>query len=201
MNNITFVYFDLGGVVIDHISSLGIIADHLAIERETLVTFFKKHANDLDRGNLSWDAFEEMIYKEYIAEKRLEKQLSAFFVDNFEMIEETHQLMHRISQKMNIGILSNVAEDVYELIQARKIIPNIEYHSIIVSAKIGSIKPEKEIFDFAIKEAGHKPNEVLFIDDSESNVMAARSFGWNAVQFDTNNPEKSVLLIEEEILL
>lgn len=200
MNDIKFVYFDLGGVVVDHIKSLEKIAIHLGIGQDKLVSFFRQHAHDLDRGVIRWDAFGERICLELGCPQKLEAPLSELFVDNLIKIQDTQQLMLKIKkQKIGIGILSNIAEDVFTLTQQKGFIPDIGYDSIVVSARIKVIKPEKEIFDYALQAINIKPQNVLFIDDTAVNIEAAKFHGWNTVLFDTKNPRTSVKLIEDMI--
>ena len=45
----------------------------------------------------------------------------------------------------------------------------------------GSMKPEPLIYQQAIKKSGVRPEHILFIDDLEANVLAARDQGLNAI--------------------
>ena len=42
------------------------------------------------------------------------------------------------------------------------------------------LKPSREIFDAAAAEIGLPPEEILFIDDSQTNVDGALAAGWQA---------------------
>ncbi|HMI50560.1 MAG TPA: HAD family phosphatase [Candidatus Saccharimonadales bacterium] len=53
----------------------------------------------------------------------------------------------------------------------------------VFSSEIGRIKPEPEIYQHCLKLLGSAPEETLFIDDRESNVLAARAQGIASVQF------------------
>ena len=54
----------------------------------------------------------------------------------------------------------------------------------VISGRVGWIKPEPEIFGLAATRFGAAPGELLFIDDVEANVQAARAAGWSALRFD-----------------
>jgi putative hydrolase of the HAD superfamily len=45
------------------------------------------------------------------------------------------------------------------------------------SHKIGFKKPNLDSFEYVLKSAGFKPEETVFIDDSEENVLAASKLG------------------------
>lgn len=54
---------------------------------------------------------------------------------------------------------------------------------IFYSAALGHRKPDAAFFAEATERAGVAAADVLFIDDSEGNVLAAREFGWTAVHW------------------
>ena len=55
---------------------------------------------------------------------------------------------------------------------------------IVVSAEVGLIKPDPRIFQLAAERAGLAPSELLFIDDSQSNIDAAAAIGFDVHLFD-----------------
>jgi putative hydrolase of the HAD superfamily len=53
----------------------------------------------------------------------------------------------------------------------------------VFSSRAGFIKPEAAIFAHAAQSFGSDEAQLLFIDDIDSNVLAARAAGWQAMQF------------------
>jgi len=53
----------------------------------------------------------------------------------------------------------------------------------VFSGRVHLIKPEAEIFALAARRFGVPPGQLVFIDDVQANVEAARDAGWNAFQF------------------
>ncbi|MEO8278812.1 MAG: HAD-IA family hydrolase [Ideonella sp.] len=53
----------------------------------------------------------------------------------------------------------------------------------IYSSDIRLIKPEDEIFAFALREFGCRAEDCFFLDDNAANVAAATRSGWHALQF------------------
>jgi putative hydrolase of the HAD superfamily len=53
----------------------------------------------------------------------------------------------------------------------------------IFSARVGLMKPHREIFALAQQRFGLEPARSVFIDDHPANVEAARGLGWQAVHF------------------
>ena len=47
------------------------------------------------------------------------------------------------------------------------------------------------IFETAQQQAGFPANEILLVDDSRANVMAAEKMGWHVLWFDDYRPSES----------
>ena len=80
-----------------------------------------------------------------------------------------------------IGILSNMSEDFHERLFA----PRCAEHRALADAEIISgfeklVKPDRPIYDLAAERIGIAPGDLLFLDDTESNVLAARKWGWRS---------------------
>ena len=56
------------------------------------------------------------------------------------------------------------------------------FDAIFASHEMGCRKPDVEMYLQAARRAGVEPNEVLFVDDSEANVLAARRAGFTAAR-------------------
>ena len=52
---------------------------------------------------------------------------------------------------------------------------------IIYSHEVGLAKPDPAAYELTARRLGVEPGEVLFLDDVEANVEAARACGWHAV--------------------
>jgi len=77
------------------------------------------------------------------------------------------------------GILSNMPDTYAEHI--KETMPwfyDFSFH--VLSCELKSIKPEREIYEFAVNACGDDPPEILFFDDTEANVEAAKAVGIDA---------------------
>lgn len=54
---------------------------------------------------------------------------------------------------------------------------------IFYSAEIGHRKPTPEFYDHVTRSLGEQPSSITLVDDTESNVLAAREKGWAAVHW------------------
>ena len=69
----------------------------------------------------------------------------------------------------------------------------------IISADIGMIKPESEIYDHLLNKFNLKAEETLFIDDSKKNIKAALKKGIRVIHYkDAASLEKELKLYLRE---
>lgn len=59
------------------------------------------------------------------------------------------------------------------------------FEDMFYSARAGVMKPEKAFFDFATARIGPQDEQPLFFDDTPKMIDGARSYGWEAVPFNT----------------
>lgn len=93
----------------------------------------------------------------------------------------------RLRGKYNVYILSNTNPFVMswarsaEFSSAGK--PLDDYvDKLYLSYQVKSVKPEREIFDYMIKDSGLIPAESLFIDDGAANIEMGRKLGFETMQ-------------------
>lgn len=80
-----------------------------------------------------------------------------------------------------IGVLSNMSADFHE----RLFVPRCaEYRALVdvevISGKVRMAKPERPIYDLTAARLELPPKDILFLDDTETNVLAARKWGWRS---------------------
>lgn len=57
------------------------------------------------------------------------------------------------------------------------------FDEFILSHEIHMTKPDPKVFEYALKKAGCKPEEIIFIDDDFNNVRSAQVLGINSIRF------------------
>ena len=98
-------------------------------------------------------------------------------------IDENVELLERLrAQGDHLYSITNFCDEKFEA--ARRLHPFLDsFDGIIVSGREGLVKPDPRIFDLFLTRFGFSADEVLFIDDSERNVTAARAAGMQAIHF------------------
>ena len=102
----------------------------------------------------------------------------------FTPIEEMHGVLQSVRDTgRRVGLLSNTCVSHWNWIQRQRFsVMDFNFDSTILSFEVGSMKPQRTIYEAAEEAAGVPVNEILFLDDRHENIDAAESFGWRAHQ-------------------
>jgi len=94
-----------------------------------------------------------------------------------EMVNFVHEIR---SQGYPAGLLTNVTPTTEEEVRSHGGYDGFDF--LVRSCKVGYAKPDKEIYDIALKKFnGLKPEEVVFVDDRERFLVPARALGMHAI--------------------
>lgn len=197
--DIKFVYFDVGGVLFRWREVLIEIAVKHKKPVDEVLRVFAKYDEAACRGLLTSQQLWKKIHRELKISPEKDFDFLNFSMTKFVPIIETHEFIKEIAEHLPIGLLTNVHPGVFEQVRRFGHIPNLNYSAVIQSCLLGVVKPEKEIYKHAQKQAKVKPKHLLFIDDTEVNIKGADVLGWNTVLFDTNNPARSIREIRKWI--
>jgi putative hydrolase of the HAD superfamily len=105
---------------------------------------------------------------------------------NLELIEVIRTI--RQFNKIRIICMSNINSSHWNYLKKQKWDIWELFDEFILSHEIQMTKPDPNIFKYAIKKAGCKPQEILFIDDGMNNVRAASELGIKGIRyFDIEN--------------
>jgi HAD superfamily hydrolase (TIGR01509 family) len=86
-----------------------------------------------------------------------------------------------------------------DVMKAKKLIPDLPYAAVVDSSQVGSVKPEAEIYQAAQALAKCPPEEILLVDDSRTNLIAAERLGWHVLWFDDYRPAESAERVRDSL--
>jgi len=89
-------------------------------------------------------------------------------------------LAQELKSQYKIGLITNAHHEFLEPILENTKLNDI-FNTIVISSRVGYIKPDKRIFELALQELEIEPKEAVFIDDIERNVTAAQAMGLNGI--------------------
>jgi len=138
---------------------------------------FHEVTQRLDAGKITFDEFMETLTQlsgEYMTLEKMEETAQV----NYEIID----LIKKLRKKYRTAILSNAPSAFFRDILEKNDLEKY-FNEIIVSSEVGHIKPNREIFDIALKKLAVKPSEAIFTDDNIKNIEAAEKLGIKGIHF------------------
>lgn len=141
----------------------------------------------LESGEIDADEFHAqvrpMIDRENVSDEEIDAAFNEFLigipVHRLESLRELRRdyKVYLLSNTNPIMVNGKIAEEFRK--EGREMADYFD--GIFTSYEAKCCKPGKAIFDYTEKVGGLNPSETLFFDDSQSNVDAARSYGFNSV--------------------
>ncbi len=188
MSEVTWFLFDLGNTVIKlaYERVMEKICKRSALTRDELVELFEQPGayRDMERGAVSFAQFYDFL-SDKAAYRGSLRDLQEIWSDFFDgPMPGMEALLDRLRQRYRLAFLSNSNEVHADLIPRRFATLFQKDDRFIFSHRFGCAKPDPEIFRHSLEVMGVLPHQVAFVDDLLENVLAARTVGMIAFQFN-----------------
>lgn len=182
MTKYTTVFFDWGGVVADDPGDqfLGILLKRHGATGEQISEIFETYMYQFMRGEMTEREFYEALRTQYGFS--IDNSISDEFMEwsGLDANERILDLINEVKTKgLKVAILSNVIEPTYNSIDRSGLYASFD--KVIASCKVGSAKPDKEIYELALKELGTTAEQSIFIDDKQRNLDPADEMGFTTI--------------------
>lgn len=124
------------------------------------------------------------------------KKLESMFINAYRKVYKKNSELFSIAKRLKkegykIGILSDQWHLSKDALLVKKDY-NI-FDTKVVSCDVGIRKPNPEIYELLLKRLKLEPEEVLFIDNQEWNIVPANKMGIKTILFTTNKKLKEQL--------
>lgn len=142
--------------------------------------------NKFDKGQISEAVFFQELATAIAYQGPEENLLNAWNAMLLDLPAHRLQLLLRLKKNYRTFLLSNTCETHVRAFEAdmKKVhqIDNLSAHfeKVYYSCRMGMRKPDKEIFEWLLRENNLKAEETIFIDDSLQHVKGAASVGIQA---------------------
>lgn len=189
---IKFVYCDVNGVLVRfYHRAFTKIAEDTGISLDKIETAFWHFNDAANRGEMTNQEFNVALEKRLgLAKGTIDWQKS--YMECVEPITLMHRCLADISKKTKVGLLSDSFHGFLAEMLKRKLLPDINYASVVESATVHAKKPDQRMYEIAENMAKTKGENILFIDDSRANLVEAEKRGWRVLWFDAYNPKDSI---------
>jgi glucose-1-phosphatase len=180
--------FDLGKVLIDFNFETGVEALHSAcsISRDRFeeVLWDETWIRRYERGEISTGEFHSYLCQTAALKMDLSgfrEVWSSVFLPGLLVSEG---LLATLKRKYPLILVSNTNEAHFEFIRSKyRVVDYFDQH--VLSYEVGSLKPDRKIFEQAIRVSGFHPDALFFTDDREENILMAQQLGIHGHQFRT----------------
>lgn len=196
-SGIRFVYFDVNGCLVRfYHEAFARLAEDSGMPADIVETVFWHYNDQVCRGEMTVDELNK-VFAERLKLNKVDWR--EYYMAAIEPIKGMQELLEWASEHYHVGLLSNIMPGFLDEMFERKILPSVTYSAIIDSSKTGAIKPEPKIYETAQDWANCPPEEILLVDDSRANLMAAERMGWRVLWFDDYKPALSVKHVKEAL--
>lgn len=181
--------FDLGGVVID-IERERCVKAFEQLGLENADSYFGLYAQtgvfmDMEAGRVGVDDFHRVMHEKLpadVTDGQIDEAFERFIVG---IPEKRLRWLRELREKgYRIYLLSNTNPVMWNGIIATEFKKEGReradyFDGMVTSFEAKAVKPDAEIFHYACRKLGIKPEETLFFDDSEANTRAAAALGFH----------------------
>jgi FMN phosphatase YigB (HAD superfamily)/DNA-binding Xre family transcriptional regulator len=198
-SGIRFVYLDINGCLVRFFQrAFTKIAYQFSISSETVETVFWHYNDDICRGKISLEEFNHKLSEDL----RIGKiNFQDYYMSSVEVMPGMHELVNQIASDYQVGLINDIMPGFIDSLEAKDLIPKVSYDSIVDSSIVKAMKPELKVFQIAEQMSGLTAHEILLIDDSRSNLVAADKLGWHVIWFNDNDPKDSIQRIKTALEL
>ena len=196
---INWIIFDYGGVIsyFQDKKCIKRICNVLSITKEQYKSVYQKERYNYDAAKIDaeqyWNKINGYYNKKSLSQKDLSELIFYDVISWSKINKKTISLIKRLKNiNMKLSILSNMNFEFLEyLIKKEKWFKYFDNR--VFSCEINLIKPDEEIYKFILKQISEQPENVLFIDDSESNILTAKKLGMNTIHFKNNHDVEKII--------
>jgi FMN phosphatase YigB (HAD superfamily) len=195
------VVFDLGGVLVElgGVRDFGDMIGEPDDEQVWAQWLTNTWVRDYERGLCSSETFASGMVEQFDLETSAEEFIERFRAWPRGLFAGAYGLVEDLSSSVRVACLSNTNE-VHWSRQADALRLAELFPTRFLSHELGLIKPDREIYDHVAERLDISASSILFFDDNQLNVDAARAAGWQAVRIQ--GPEEArACLAEHELVV
>ncbi len=178
--------FDLGRVVFDfeYETALEKMTGRIDASRDQVMEslFYSDFGRDFEKGLISSREFYEKFRRAFRVLVDFDEFIRIWcgiFRPNREVID----LIMRLKKNYPVYMISNITELHFDYLYEKYAAVFSLFDGLILSYRVKSVKPEKEIYDRLVEMSGRDPADTVYIDDRSDLIEAATALGFVSRQF------------------
>ncbi|MGX9417898.1 HAD family hydrolase [Vibrio sp. WJH972] len=179
---IKHLVFDMGGVLVQidwHGQMSKLLGEDIPFEEMHQRWANSPAATAFEEGEIEFDTFRKQLMDEnnlVVTPEEFEHCYRNIVQDDFPGIVE---MLEKLKPNYTLSLLSNTnVLHLDMLVKRNSFLPLLD--NPFTSIEFGVMKPHVEIYQKLITALNCQPQEILFFDDGDKNVLVARELGLNA---------------------
>ena len=191
MSKYKTIFFDWGGVIANDPGDdfLRELLRKVGANDAQIEEFFHDYMPQFMRGEITEDQYWYILRSKY--NLNIEDSISEEF-KQWKGLVANQDILKLVSDAKAKGIqtaiLSNAIKPTYNALQQAGYYDLFD--ELIVSCKVGFAKPQKEIYELALKQLNATATESVFIDDKQRNLDPAEEMGFKVILAE--NPDQII---------
>ena len=170
--------FDMGGVLAYNTDVFPDVSGFLGITGDQFDNLAGKDMERFLNGEMTTDEFWSNFSIRY-GKKVKEELFGKFF--NPRLDQGVMQIIKRLKNDSRVVCGTNTFDPHYDYLLERGYYDIFD--AVFASNKIGVSKPDPNFYRYILNDEGIKPQDALFVDDSEVNVSAAKKLQIKSILF------------------
>jgi FMN phosphatase YigB (HAD superfamily) len=196
-SGVRFIYFDVNGCLVRFFQrAFYRLAEDTGAPSDQVEGVYWHYNDDVCRGIMSMSDFNSAM-ADRLGVDSVDWQ--RYYLEAVEPIQPMQEAIKWAAEQYKVGLLTNIMPGFLGAMRRDGHLPDLRYDTVIDSSEVAAVKPESKIYEIAQERAGVLSNEILLIDDSRVNLMAAERLGWHVMWFDDSRPEESVERVRQAL--
>lgn len=209
------LFFDLDHTLWDFDAnaeeSLTELYNHFKLESKAIVSFNQFYITYLNHNATLWNRYEkgyitveELKWRRMwrtlldfqIADEKLSKDMSEYFLEILptkkKVFEYTYEILDYLTaKKYSLHLITNGFEKIQRIKLESSNLTKY-FKNVITSEISNSVKPKKEIFEYALEKAKGKSGESIMIGDNlNADILGAKNAGMDSIYVNHINSENN----------
>ena len=174
----TLYIFDMGGVLCCDFNDIPITSDYLGITEEDFFIYAGENFRKLLDGKINSNEFWVRFSLRY-GKKVKEELFGKFF--NPGIIRETKDIIKQLKSVSRVVCGTNTIDSHYYYLLNQGTYDIFD--EVYASNLMGISKPDPDFYWNILNKEGIKPENAVFVDDTEENILSAQKIGINSILF------------------
>lgn len=189
MTQIKAIVSDIGGVMISENNMkthYGPLIKSMNLNKKKFFELYRKYIDKASRGRISAQKMIYCIAKELkVDKKELLKNWIKYKVKSIKKNVRLERVLKKLKKRYKVVSMSGVLDLHYKLCNKKGIYDVFDFN--ICSFRVGSNKPDIQIYKLLLKKLKLSPEEIVFIDDTKECLIPAKKRGIKTILYKNNS--------------